>query len=237
MANTPSRVIQPDAAALALHVAEWLTAKAEASRGRFSICLSGGSTPKALYTLLAAAPFKDRMPWERVHLFFNDERFVPADHVDSNYRMVREALVNHVPIPAGNVHPFPTSGTPQGAAEAYAAGLQAYYGGSVFTEAPLFDVTLLGLGEDGHTASLFPNTAALDERDAWATAVIGAKPEPRLTLTYPVLENSSSIAFLVAGSSKKEMLKRAMAHDVEIPAGRLKPLHEVVWFTDIAANG
>ncbi|PZP40104.1 MAG: 6-phosphogluconolactonase [Pseudomonas fluorescens] len=234
----PTHVILPSATSLAAHVAEWLTAKAEASTGTFSICLSGGSTPKALYSLLATQPFASRMPWNRIHLFFGDERFVPYTHADSNFRMVKEALLDHVPLSPANIHPFPILETPEASASAYATTLQQFYGHtSLAPEKPLFDVTFLGLGEDGHTASLFPNTAALDERTAWATAVIGAKPEPRLTLTYPVLEHSATIAFLTAGASKTEMLTRAMAHDASIPAGRIAPLHNLIWFTDTAATG
>lgn len=236
---TTSHVIQPDAASLAAHVAEWLTAQAEASTGPFSISLSGGSTPKALYSLLATQPFATRMPWSRVHLFFGDERHVPHTHPDSNYRMVKEALLNHVPIPAGNVHPFATNTTPQDAAERYTTTLQQFYGSTQLNAAkPLFNVTLLGLGEDGHTASLFPQTEALTERTAWATPVIGAKPEARLTLTYPVLESSQTTAFLIAGSSKHSMLMRLKQQDPTIPAGNLKPTGNLIWFTDeSAANG
>ena len=237
--TTTAHIIQPDATALAAHVAEWLTAQAEASTGPFSISLSGGSTPKALYSLLATPPFAARMPWSRVHLFFGDERVVPHTHPDSNYRMVKEALLNHVPIPEGNVYPIPTDTTPEDAAARYTATLQHFYGSNLITAAkPFFNVTLLGLGEDGHTASLFPQTAALTERTAWATAVIGAKPEARLTLTYPVLESSQTVAFLIAGSSKHTMLKRLMEHDPTIPAGRLVPTGNLIWFTDeSAANG
>lgn len=234
-----SHIIQPDAATLAAHVAEWLTAQAEASTGPFSISLSGGSTPKALYSLLATEPYASRMPWSRVHLFFGDERFVPHTHADSNYRMVKEALLNHVPIPASNVHAIPADATPQDAAARYAETLQQFYGASELTPSkPLFNVTLLGLGEDGHTASLFPHTDALNEHTAWVAPVIGAKPEPRLTLTYSVLESSETVAFLIAGTSKHAMLTRAMAQDATIPAGRLKPSGNLIWFTDTAAaNG
>ncbi len=233
---TAQHVVAADAAALAAQVAEWLTAQAEASTGAFRICLSGGSTPKVLYGLLAREPFASRMPWGRVHLFFGDERFVPHSHADSNYRMVKEALLDHVALPAENVHPFPTDTTPHDAAAHYAAGLQAFYGEEQLAAGkPLFNVVLLGLGEDGHTASLFPNTAALAEREAWAVAVIGAKPEPRLTLTYPVLESAETVAFVVAGASKQAMLVRAMAGDTAIPAGCVAPAGELVWFTDNAA--
>jgi 6-phosphogluconolactonase len=230
--------VQPDGNAVARHVAEWLTERAEESAGRFAICLSGGSTPKTLYGLLAQAPFKDRFPWDRTHVFFGDERFVPSDHPDSNYRMAREALLSHVPLPEDQVHPFPTDGTPEDAAGRYAETLKKFYGGDRLDPArPLFDVMFLGLGEDGHTASLFPGVAALQEREQWTAAVIGAKPEPRLTLTYPVLDSARTVAFLAAGAGKRDILKRVLAGDPQLPAAGVKPAGELIWFVDKAAAG
>jgi 6-phosphogluconolactonase len=228
--------IQADGNAVARHVAEWLTERALATPGRFAVCLSGGSTPKTLYGLLATAPFRDRFPWDRTHLFFGDERFVPPDHPDSNYRMAREAMLDKVPLSPAQVHPFPTDTTPEDAAKRYADTLIRFYGKDTLDPArPLFDVTFLGLGEDGHTASLFPGVAALQERTAWTAAVIGAKPEPRLTLTYPVLDSSRTVAFLVAGAGKRAILARALAGDTQLPAVGVKPIGELIWFTDKAA--
>jgi 6-phosphogluconolactonase len=230
--------IQADGSAVALHVAEWLTERALATPGRFTICLSGGSTPKTLYGLLAKAPFKDRFPWDRTHLFFGDERFVPPDHPDSNYRMAREAMLDHVPLSPAQIHPFPTDTTPEDSAARYADTLMRFYGADTLDPGkPLFDVMFLGLGEDGHTASLFPGVAALQERTAWTAAVIGAKPEPRLTLTYPVLDSSHVVAFLVAGAGKKDILARALAGDTQLPAVGVKPVGDLIWFTDVAAAG
>lgn len=230
--------VQPDGAALAMHVAKWLADKAAQSTGRFALCLSGGSTPKALYSLLAAEPFRSMIPWARVHIFFGDERFVPTDHPDSNYRMANEALLSHVPIPAPQIHPFPTEGTPEDAAARYAKTLQEFYGAAELDPArPLFNITLLGLGEDGHTASLFPGVAALQERRAWTAAIIGAKPEPRLTLTYPVLDSAATVAFLAAGAGKREMLSRVLKGDAALPAAHVKPSGDLIWFVDKAAAG
>jgi 6-phosphogluconolactonase len=230
--------IQANGDAVARHVAEWLTDRALATDGRFAICLSGGSTPKTLYGLLAGAPFVSRFPWDRTHLFFGDERFVPPDHPDSNYRMAREAMLDHIPLPAAQIHPFPTDTTPEDAAIRYADTLKRFYGADTLDPArPLFDVTFLGLGEDGHTASLFPGVAALHERTAWTAAVIGAKPEPRLTLTYPALDSSRTVAFLVAGAGKRAILARALAGDATLPAVGVKPAGELIWFTDMAAAG
>ena len=230
--------IQADGAAVAQRAAEWLLETALATQGRFAWCLSGGSTPKTTYGLLATAPFRDRFPWDRTHIFFGDERFVPHDHPDSNYRMAREAMIAHVPLPDAQVHPWQTDGDPDHAALHYADTLKRFYGADTLDPAkPLFDVNFLGLGEDGHTASLFPGVAALQERTAWTAAVIGAKPEPRLTLTYPVLESSRIVAFLAAGDGKRAILARALAGDSALPAARVHPAGELRWFTDKAAMG
>ncbi len=235
---SPRLELCDDPADLAERVAAWLLARAQAKAGRFAIALSGGSTPKALYARLAQAPYRDAFPWDRTHLFWGDERFVPPDDPLSNYRMVKEALLDHAPIPAANIHPTPTTGeTPEQAAADYARTLQAFYGADALDPArPLFDVNLLGLGDDGHTASLFPGTAVLEERSAWAAAVVGAKAEARITLTYPALESAAAAAFLVTGAGKATMLKRLLAGDTSIPAGRLRPTGELIVFADKAAH-
>jgi 6-phosphogluconolactonase len=157
--------ILPDQVALARHVAEWMTLAALAAKGPFRVSLSGGSTPKQLYRLLASDEFSGRFPWQRVFWYWGDERFVPYDHPDSNYRMVREAMLAKVPVPPENVYPVPTDGSPLDAARRYERTLQEAYGGSKLDPArPLFDVTLLGLGADGHTASLLPGEPVLEER-------------------------------------------------------------------------
>jgi 6-phosphogluconolactonase len=226
-----------DAEALARNAAEWLCALASARDGRFAISCSGGSTPKRLYEVLAAPAMASRFPWERVHWFWGDERFVPHDHPDSNYRMVLEALLSRVAVPAGNIHAVPTAGlSPQEAAAAYERTLKAFYGADALTPArPLFDVTLLGIGEDGHTASLFPGHPALEEKDRWALAVIGAKSEARITLTYPALDSSRDAVFLVTGAGKREPVARARSGDRALPAARIQPVGRLHWFTDRAA--
>lgn len=222
---------------LAHRAARWIADLAVSSSGRFAICLSGGSTPRRLYQLLAASPYREAMPWERVHWFWGDERFVPWDHPDSNYRMAREAVLAHVPVPAQNIHGIETTGEPAAAARAYERVLKVYYGAETLDSArPLFDIELLGLGPDGHTASLFPGTTVLEERQRWVAEVVGAKPEARITLTYPTLECSRHTAFLVAGADKREPLARVLAGDRELPAGRLHPAGELVWFVDAQAK-
>ena len=231
--------VQPDGDAVARYAADWLLQRAVATPGRFACCLSGGGTPKALYSLLASDAFRERFPWDRTHLFFGDERFVPPDHPDSNARMARLAMIDHVPIPPAQVHAWQTTGEdPEHAALHYADTLKRFYGADTLDGArPLFDVMLLGLGEDGHTASLFPGVAALAERTAWTAAVIGAKPEPRLTLTYPLLESTKAAVFLVAGAGKRDIFGRAFAGDPALPAAGVHPLGELHWFCDKAAAG
>ncbi len=166
--TSPAKLkVLADPAALSRRVAEWMLELATATEGRFAVALSGGSTPRALYRDLAEPPYRDAFPWSRAHWFWGDERFVPPDDALSNYRMVREALLSRAPIPAANIHPVPTEGLdPEAAASAYERELKSFYGAERLDPArPLFDVTLLGLGEDGHTASLFPGTAVLAERD------------------------------------------------------------------------
>jgi 6-phosphogluconolactonase len=223
--------------ALAHRVAGWITDLAAASRDRFAIGLSGGSTPRRLYQLLAESPHRDRLPWDRVHWFWGDERFVPWDHPDSNYGMAYTALLGKVPVPARNIHGIATNGTPADAAAAYERVLKSHYGSESLDPArPLFDIQILGLGPDGHTASLIPGTSVLEDRHRWVAEVIGGRPEPRITLTYPAIESSRHTAFLVAGADKRETLSRALAGDQALPAARLRPIGELIWFVDEAAQ-
>jgi 6-phosphogluconolactonase len=225
-----------DPDALAERVALWLVELARAKSGMFGMALSGGSTPKALYQKLAARPYRDLFPWSRTHLFWGDERFVPHGNPLSNYRMVDEALISNVPIPPENVHAVPVEGlTPDEAARAYEEDLKAFYGAlSLDLARPLFDATLLGLGPDGHTASLFPNTDVLKDREHWVAAVVGAKSEARITLTYPALESSRNTAFLVAGEEKRAIFTRLLEGDQSLPAARLRPEGALCVFVDDA---
>jgi 6-phosphogluconolactonase len=229
--------ILADPASLARRVAEWMLAAATAKDGVFAIALSGGATPRLLYEHLADPCYRDLFPWSRTHWFWGDERFVPHDASLSNYRMVQEALLAHAPIPAANIHAVPTdASSPEAAASAYERELQSFYGAERLDPArPLFDVTLLGLGPDGHTASLFPGTAVLAERDRWVAAVVGAKAEARITLTYPALESSRNAAFLVTGSEKRAMLDRLRRGDDALPAARLHPTGALWIFSDASA--
>lgn len=231
--------ILADREALARRVADWLLAAANGKDGVFAIALSGGSTPRRLYEYLAEPTYRARFPWFRTHWFWGDERLVPHDDALSNYRMVREALLSVVPIPATNIHAIPTEGvSPEAAASAYERELKTFYGAEQLNPArPLLDVTLLGLGPDGHTASLFPNTAVLAERDSWVAAVVGAKSEARITLTYPVLESSRNAAFLVVGEEKRAALARLRRGDDSLPAACFHPTGTLWIFGDAAAVG
>jgi 6-phosphogluconolactonase len=208
-------------------------------RGRFSIALSGGHTPAKLYALWAAtSPAEANTPWDRVHLFWGDERYVPHDDPLSNYGMTREALIEHVPIPAENVHPMPTdSPDPAKAAAAYESELRTFFGST----APAIDLQLLGLGPEGHTASLFPGSPALEEKHRWVSAVeVPAKPPRRLTLTPVVLNQGRNTFFLVAGADKRAILdairKEPNSIASQYPAARIRPSGGTLWLLDHAAG-
>jgi 6-phosphogluconolactonase len=222
---------------LAQKSAVWLFNKVLQSQGRFAICLSGGSTPRRLYELLAGDPLRNAFPWHRVHWFWGDERFVDPSSPDSNFNMTRLAMLQRAPVPAENIHAIPTvSLDPPAAALAYQRELMAYYGEErLVAGRPLFDVTLLGLGEDGHTASLFPGSPTLMEKSAWVSYDQVSRPEPRITLTYPALEASLDTVFLVAGSGKRAILD-SIRRGGDCPAARLAPSGDVYWFVDREAH-
>jgi 6-phosphogluconolactonase len=227
--------ILDDPQALAARAADVIADAMRGCAAPFRLCLSGGSTPRAAYNLLSR---RNDVDWDCTELFFGDERFVPHDSPDSNYRMARESL-----LAGGNVHPrallaMPTDGTPQGCADAYEEILRQQYGASLLDPAvPLFDLMLLGLGADGHTASLIPGQPVLKQRKAWVAPVPQGRDEVRLTLTYPALESSKRTLFLVAGADKAEAVVRVRNGDAALPAGALRPLGEVVWLLDRAAAG
>jgi 6-phosphogluconolactonase len=210
-------------------------------KGRFAIALSGGRTPAKLYSLWAQTDAQaSGVPWDRVHLFWGDERYVDHDDLLSNYRMTREALLSQVLIPAENVHPMPTDcGDPEACAKAYEANLRGFFR----SEPPALDLQLLGIGSEGHTASLFPGSAALEEMTHWVAAVEApARPHQRLTLTPAVLNQGRNTWFLVSGAEKRAIIQ-ALRHEDEndrstsqYPAARLRPAGKVVWFLDRAAG-
>ena len=234
-----------DAAELAQKAAEqWvvLTQQAIARSGRFAVALSGGSTPKTLYSLLASPEYRGRVDWLRVHLFWGDERCVPPDHAESNYRMVQEALLSKIKIPPENVYRMTGEKEPAQAASEYENELRTFFQlkpGQV----PQFDLILLGLGDDGHTASLFPGTAPLNEKQRLVTTVYVERLKAhRLTLTLPVINAGAQVSFLVSGESKSAIVKALLGGDsgaTQYPAGRITPVNgKLAWFiTQDAAAG
>jgi 6-phosphogluconolactonase len=231
-------VVCADPQDLAKRVADWLIERIAEHPRKVRIALSGGSTPKVLFELLATDEYSKRVPWQRVHLFWGDERFVPPDDPDCNYGMTRATLLSKVPVPDTNVHPIPSDGTPDDAAARYERLLQDEYGATTLDPArPLFDVNFLGLGEDGHTASLIPGQPVLEERRRWVAPVPHGREHVRITLTYPALESSRVVAFLVAGPAKAKILKTVRSGASDLPAARLKPNGELIWFVDRAAAG
>ena len=226
------RVVLADAEILARSAAAWLLNRVLDTPGRVAVCLSGGNTPRPVYALLAKPPYRDCFPWDRVHWFWGDERCVPPDHPRSNFAMVRAALLDHVPIPPAHIHPIAAADGPARGAATYEDELKGFYGADAFAPGrPLFVATLLGLGEDGHTASLFPGVAALAERVHWTAGVPEAKPEARVTLTYPTLNCSAAVAFLATGPAKRPILHR-LARGEDLPAAHIRPLGTITWFLD-----
>ncbi len=248
--------IAPDAAALMRLAAEEVARRAESAviaRGRFTLALAGGSTPKGLYALLAdpTDPFRARVPWRQTHVFFGDERHVPPDHPDSNYGMARATLLAKVPIPPENVHRIRAERTdPAAAALEYEQELRLVFGpgpagagpavvprGLGPGELPRLDLVLLGLGSDGHTASLFPGATALEERTHLAVATwVERLKTHRITLTLPVLGAARAVVFLVAGAEKAERVADVLqGPGAALPAGRVRPGGELIWLLDSAA--
>lgn len=209
-------------------------------RGRFAIALSGGRTPAKLYSLWAQVDAqKVGVPWDRVHLFWGDERYVDHGDLLSNYRMTREALLSRIVIPAENVHAMPTDCAQQDdCARAYEAELRKFFGAAP----PAFDLQLLGLGPEGHTASLFPGSPLIEEKTRWVAAVEApARPRQRLTLTPVVLNEGRNTWFLVSGAGKRVIVEALRAEkdpkSSEYPAARIQPAGRVVWFMDRVAAG
>lgn len=211
------------------------------ARGRCALALSGGSTPRPLYELLATPDFASAIDWMRVHVFWGDERCVPPDHPDSNFRMTREALLDRVPIPSGNVHRIAGEEAPEVAARAYEDTLRAYFGVPQGPPERSFDLVLLGMGDDGHTASLFPGTPAVTEERSWVVANHVTQPREmwRITLTPVVLNAAAVVTFLVAGAGKAERLYEVLEDpppSLSLPVQRIHPTHgALTWMVDAAA--
>ncbi len=233
---TPIQVL-PDKPALIAHALNLIVDKIHTTlkqQEQFTIALAGGGTPKPLYEALA----QQSLPLEKIHIFWGDERYVPGDHPDSNQRMARQAWLDQVSFPPSNLHPMPTgSDAPSVDADNHNQELQEFFGVKP-GEFPEFDVILLGMGDDGHTASLFPNTEALNVSDRLVT--VGNKDgQPRLTFTYPLINNARCVIFLVAGENKQPALAEIFSPDGNetlYPAKAVKPQGELLWLLDEAAG-
>jgi 6-phosphogluconolactonase len=227
-----------DAADLAEVAAVRLLARMATNDGRIAICLTGGSSPKQLYELLATDDYRGKIPWERVHWFIGDERFVPDSDARNNMAMARKIFLDRFAPPA-NIHPVPTdAANPDEAAVRYEHELKAFNGVDRLDPAwPLFDLVLMGVGPDGHTASLFPDYPALQETERWVVGVPQAHVEPfvpRVTLTLPALASCREMLFEVSGAGKRAILTRVLAGE-PLPANRARSNGETVWLVDKAA--
>lgn len=243
MSESRSVVVAPDRESLAQQAATYIAhtiAAAVAERGGCTLALSGGSTPRRTHELLAAPPLRDGIPWEALQVFWGDERCVPPDHPDSNYRMAREAMLAHLPIPAVHVHRMEAERPDlDAAARDYEAAIAGLFGVSRTAEPPALDLVLLGMGPDGHTASLFPHTKALDETTRWV--VPNSVPQlhtTRMTMTRPILNRAREVLFLVAGGDKAERLVEVLTGPSDpkrLPSQSIQPDGPLVWFVDGAA--
>jgi 6-phosphogluconolactonase len=231
--------ISPDSATLARVAAQEFHRLAEAGiqeRGRFSVALSGGNTPRAVYFLLADE--HKELPWDRIHIFFGDERCVPPDHPDSNFRMASESLLSKVPIPEENVHRIRAEQEPEAAAKDYDEQLTEFFHLNDH-DWPRFDLIFLGLGDDGHTASLFPGSSALTDVSSRVAANWVEKLKTfRITLTFPVLNHAAEVIFLVSGKSKVQILSAVLRPgDRRYPAQGVQPKNgRLLWLADQAAG-
>jgi 6-phosphogluconolactonase len=237
--RSPREVITvADPAALATTAADRLMTRIEANSGRIAICLAGGSSPKRLYQLLVTPAYRNRIPWRRVHWFIGDERFVPVNDPLNNMAMARKVFLDEC-APHANIHPISTdAASPDESARRYEAELKSFHGADRLDSAkPLFDLVLLGVGPDGHTASLFPGDPAVDEPERWVVGVAKAHVEPfvpRVTLTLPALASCREMLFEVAGEEKRAILTRVLGGE-NLPANRAQSTHETIWLVDQAA--
>jgi 6-phosphogluconolactonase len=218
--------VYADHESLSRGAAEFFVAQAEAAieaRGRFSVALSGGSTPQRAYELLAQAPLRGRVGWSRSHVFWGDERCVPPDDPRSNALKAAKALLDHVPIPAAQIHPIACAESPRNSARHYEALLRSFFGDG----APRFDLIFLGLGDNGHTASLFPDTPVLRESERWiAETYVEEQKLYRVTLTPPIINQALVAAFLVSGASKARVVKKVLEgprDQMGLPAQLVQP--------------
>ena len=232
----PKLTIVPDADALAQAAAKRLLARLAEPRERFAVALTGGSSPEGLYRLLASEPYRSQVPWQRVHWFWGDDRFGPQDDSRSNAGAARRLFLDRVPAPPESIHAIPTdAANSDEAARNYEGKLQAFYGANrLDPNRPLFDLVLMGVGNDGHTASLFPGQPQVDETKHWVVGVPQAGQEPyvpRVSLTLPTLASTRDMLFLVTGKGKREVLDRVLS-GADLPAARAHSRGDLVWLVD-----
>jgi len=235
----PELIVVADASALAEAAAERLMARVGRASGRCAVALTGGSSPEPVYELLTKQPYRSRLPWDRIHWFWGDDRFVPPSHPDSNFATARRLMLYQVAVPPRNIHPIPThTGHPDEAGRLYEAELKRFYGMDHFDVGrPLFDLTLMGVGIDGHTASLFPGSASLQETQRWVIGVVAAPTAPfvpRVTLTFKALASAHEMLFIVSGREKQSIVQRVLAGE-DLPASRAYCEGDLVWLIDRAA--
>ncbi len=205
-----------------------------AQQDRFTVAISGGSTPRAMHRLLSQEPYLSDIAWQKTHIFWVDDRMVADDHPDSNFGTAQKDFLDKIPIPSDQVYPMPTITQPDQGAAFYKMRLKTFFQ-RVDDDPPIFDLIFLGVGKDGHTASLFPNHPSTYPGQSWVIAVQGGDPDVvRLTLTYSVLNNARHICFLVSGKEKAPVIKTVFENrQVHIPAGRIKPIHgKLTWLLD-----
>ncbi len=205
-------------------------------KDRFAVALSGGYTPRRFFSLLATSPYKERISWASIHIFWADERCVPREHPESNYKLAHEALLSKVSIPKKNIHRIKGEKNPEQAAQEYEDSLRLFFGTQPF---PVFDLIILGVGTDGHTASLFPGTVAVHERTRIALPMHAEAPKrDRVTMTLPVLNNALQVLFLASGREKAVVLHEILedGNPKYYPAGMVQPVHgQLTWLIDRAA--
>ena len=242
--------IYPDSITLARSAAERflnLTIESVNARGKFSVALSGGSTPRILYKTLSRSPFLERVPWEKVYVFWSDERCVPSNHLESNYRMARETLLDHVPLPERNIHRIHGEMEPEQAADEYEHMMQAFFSThsdkkKSVSKKPMasFDLIILGMGDDGHTASLFPRTAVIHEQTRLVVAHYVDKLQAwRITLTPVAINTAANVIFIISGESKAERIRQVLAGPYQpddLPVQLIRPEGgSLLWMLDSAA--
>ncbi len=233
-------IITSDASQLAAKGAQIFCKTAKetvALQGRFAVAVSGGSTPRAMHRLMSQKPYLSDIPWQKTHIFWVDERMVAFDHPDSNFGTAKKDFLNIIPIPSDQVYPIPVMTRPEEGTALYQAKLKTFFH-DMSSDNPVFDLILLGIGKDGHVASLFPGRPQIKEANRWVLNVKGGQPNVfRLTLNYTVLNNARQILFLVSGSGKAAIVKTLLENSqAQLPAVKIRPPNgRVIWLLDQAA--